>query len=379
MFVVRRVRARGRRPGVLARRARAAGDDAASRRRSRSSRSCAATAGATAATSCTSASPCCSSASPPPRRSRTCATCACAPGQTARVGGYDITYVKPTGASWPPATETERIDLGAVLRVAQGRQARRRRCAPTRGYFPTQDPRLGPVGRFFEGEATSEVGLRAGWRRDLWTVITARPLAAEADASTEGNKALRARRAATACTAAQRSLALATALRGLSDALRRRAAAGHVPHARLAAGDLDLDRRADRVRRRPDLPLAGAAERRARPRARGLQGARGARARRGPDRSRRAGVAARARVVLAVVVLVVSAPLRAPASASRRARGRAQARGARGRARGQVPRDPRRRARPPHRQALRGRLAGAGPRAARRGRRDPPAPATSCG
>jgi cytochrome c-type biogenesis protein CcmF len=32
-------------------------------------------------------------------------------------------------------------------------------------------PMLGPVSRFFEGEATSEVGLQAGLRRDVWTAI----------------------------------------------------------------------------------------------------------------------------------------------------------------------------------------------------------------
>jgi cytochrome c-type biogenesis protein CcmF len=30
------------------------------------------------------------------------------------------------------------------------------------------NPALGPVGRFFEGEATSEIGLRAGLLRDFW-------------------------------------------------------------------------------------------------------------------------------------------------------------------------------------------------------------------
>jgi cytochrome c-type biogenesis protein CcmF len=30
---------------------------------------------------------------------------------------------------------------------------------------------LGPVSRYFEGESTSEVGLRTGLRRDLWTVV----------------------------------------------------------------------------------------------------------------------------------------------------------------------------------------------------------------
>ena len=30
---------------------------------------------------------------------------------------------------------------------------------------------LGPVSRFFEGEATSEVGLEAGLRRDVWASV----------------------------------------------------------------------------------------------------------------------------------------------------------------------------------------------------------------
>jgi cytochrome c-type biogenesis protein CcmF len=43
---------------------------------------------------------------------------------------------------------------------------------PSRSYFPSRDDSLGPVGRFFEGEATSEVGLRAGLRSDLWAAMT---------------------------------------------------------------------------------------------------------------------------------------------------------------------------------------------------------------
>jgi cytochrome c-type biogenesis protein CcmF len=40
-----------------------------------------------------------------------------------------------------------------------------------KSYFPSTDPSLGPVSRFFEGEATTEVGLKAGLRRDLWTAV----------------------------------------------------------------------------------------------------------------------------------------------------------------------------------------------------------------
>ena len=42
-----------------------------------------------------------------------------------------------------------------------------------RSFFPSADPTLGPVSRFFEGEATSEVGLRAGLKRDVWSTEVA--------------------------------------------------------------------------------------------------------------------------------------------------------------------------------------------------------------
>jgi cytochrome c-type biogenesis protein CcmF len=89
-----------------------------------------------------------------------------APGQQARVGGYDIAYVRPTSA-----LADEKLSLGAVLEVRRdGRRVATMR--PTRGYYPLAGQGAGgPVQRFFEGQATSEVALRAGLRRDLWTAI----------------------------------------------------------------------------------------------------------------------------------------------------------------------------------------------------------------
>jgi cytochrome c-type biogenesis protein CcmF len=87
------------------------------------------------------------------------------PGQSVKVGGYDVTYVRPT-----TKLESEKVSLGAVLDVRRdGKRVGTLR--PTRGYFPSTDPTAGPAGRFFDGQATSEVGLRAGLRRDLWTAI----------------------------------------------------------------------------------------------------------------------------------------------------------------------------------------------------------------
>ena len=95
-----------------------------------------------------------------------------APGERAKVGGYDIQYVRPTSRidlasnGW-----LEKIDLGADLRVrrdGKGLETLR----PERSFFPSSNRDSGPVSRYFEGEATSEVGLHAGLRRDLWTVVS---------------------------------------------------------------------------------------------------------------------------------------------------------------------------------------------------------------
>jgi cytochrome c-type biogenesis protein CcmF len=83
-----------------------------------------------------------------------------APGQSVRVGGYDFTYVKPTSKiSTTSGGELEKISFGAIVDVRRdGKRITTLR--PERGYFPSLDSEgLGAIGRFFEGEATSEVGL----------------------------------------------------------------------------------------------------------------------------------------------------------------------------------------------------------------------------
>jgi cytochrome c-type biogenesis protein CcmF len=87
------------------------------------------------------------------------------PGQSARIDGYDMKYVRPTAT-----LANEKVSFGAVLDVRKhGRRIALLK--PNRGYFPSQDPKDGAIGRFFNGQATSEVGLRAGFRRDIWTAI----------------------------------------------------------------------------------------------------------------------------------------------------------------------------------------------------------------
>ena len=91
------------------------------------------------------------------------------PGQTTKVGGYDVRYVKPTFSVADDHRNTGAIiSLGAVLDVSKnGKHVTT--LNPSRGYYP--DLSQGPVSRFYQGESTSEVGLQAGLRRDLWTAI----------------------------------------------------------------------------------------------------------------------------------------------------------------------------------------------------------------
>jgi cytochrome c biogenesis factor len=95
-----------------------------------------------------------------------------AAGQSARVGGYELEYVRPTADLRAASNgRLERIDFGADVRVKRdGRLVTTMHTE--RSYFPSSAPMLGPVSRFFEGESTSEVGLREGWRRDVWTVVS---------------------------------------------------------------------------------------------------------------------------------------------------------------------------------------------------------------
>jgi len=100
------------------------------------------------------------------------------PGQSTKVGDYTVTYVRPTARLGGDRAGTGApISFGAVLELRKG--GHRELLRPSRNFYPTQDASKGAIGRFFEGEATSEVDLRWGARQDFWAAV--RPDISELD------------------------------------------------------------------------------------------------------------------------------------------------------------------------------------------------------
>jgi cytochrome c-type biogenesis protein CcmF len=84
------------------------------------------------------------------------------PGESTVVDGRTITYVKPT-----VAVDQEKLSFGSLLRVEEDGKVVGL-VQPERAYFRPTGQETGTIGSYFSGEATSEVGLRAGLWHDLW-------------------------------------------------------------------------------------------------------------------------------------------------------------------------------------------------------------------
>jgi cytochrome c-type biogenesis protein CcmF len=103
------------------------------------------------------------------------------PGQKTSVDGYAVRYVRPV-----ESVSSQKISFGAVLNVSKGGK-HVTTVTTTRSFYPSQDPTQGLVGRFFDSvNSDSQVGLDAGLRRDIWTVISVdlsslQPLITKAD------------------------------------------------------------------------------------------------------------------------------------------------------------------------------------------------------
>jgi cytochrome c-type biogenesis protein CcmF len=93
------------------------------------------------------------------------------PGESVRTGGYTLTYREPTvGIDDDRAGTGAPLSLGARFDVRKGSDTFT--LQPSRNYYGSRDadPRR-PIQGFFDGEATSEVDVRWGLRRDLWVAV----------------------------------------------------------------------------------------------------------------------------------------------------------------------------------------------------------------
>jgi cytochrome c-type biogenesis protein CcmF len=87
------------------------------------------------------------------------------PGHAATVAGYRLRYVRPTAS-----VSAHKVALGAILDVSRdGHHVST--LSPAMGYYPIINAGLGPVASYFDGNAESAVGLKAGVRRDIWTSV----------------------------------------------------------------------------------------------------------------------------------------------------------------------------------------------------------------
>ena len=86
------------------------------------------------------------------------------PGQSAVVDGKEVTYVNPT-----MRVTNQYLQFGTHLRVTEDGKVTE--LYPSRRYFRPTGVTTGTIGSYFEGEATSEVGLKAGAWEDLWTAV----------------------------------------------------------------------------------------------------------------------------------------------------------------------------------------------------------------
>ncbi len=89
-----------------------------------------------------------------------------APGQSAMVDGYKVTYARPIAQA-----SAAKLTFGSVLNVTKnGRHVTT--LTTTRSFYPdTADPSAGPISEAFAGNADSQVGLQSGFTRDIWSVV----------------------------------------------------------------------------------------------------------------------------------------------------------------------------------------------------------------
>jgi len=95
------------------------------------------------------------------------------PGQSTRVGAYEIRYVRPTATVTPKydAVHTgSTLNLGAVLDVTKhGHHVAT--LNPSEGFYASEEASQGTVGSLIGGQPVSHVALDVGLTRNVWTAI----------------------------------------------------------------------------------------------------------------------------------------------------------------------------------------------------------------
>ncbi len=93
------------------------------------------------------------------------------PGATTQIDGYQVTYRRATATLLDdPSNTGAAITIGAVVDVRKDQE--RFTLFPRRNYYASGDVAgLGATGRFFDGEATTEVDIESGPTRDVWAAL----------------------------------------------------------------------------------------------------------------------------------------------------------------------------------------------------------------
>ncbi len=98
---------------------------------------------------------------------------ALSPGQSTRVGAYEVRYVAPTATITPhndAAHTGSTLSLGAVLDVTRGGH-HVATLRPSEGYYASQEASQGSVGSLLGGQPVSHVSIDGGLTRDVWAAI----------------------------------------------------------------------------------------------------------------------------------------------------------------------------------------------------------------
>jgi cytochrome c-type biogenesis protein CcmF len=88
------------------------------------------------------------------------------PGETRVVDGREFTYERPY-----VKVDSEKYTIGAIVRVSQGGKYLTTLETSRRFFRPTGAAATGRISDYFQGEATSEVGLKTGLVRDIWVTV----------------------------------------------------------------------------------------------------------------------------------------------------------------------------------------------------------------